>query len=61
MYGLEGHTCTEEESDERKDHLVSKFLVEKEHPQHDFDWHNPQYRHCPFDELQHLSEFPNVG
>ena len=61
--GLErkDHTGPEKQRDERKDHLVTKVLTEKEHAQHNSDGYNAQNRHRPFDQLQNLAELPDVA
>jgi len=56
----EGLTSAQKECDEWEDHLVTKLLVEKEHPEHDPNWNETKDWHSILDNLQHPPELLDV-
>ena len=53
-------TCAKEKSNKWKDHLVTKFFIEEEHPEHDSNRYNTQDRHCPLDDFQDSPKLLNI-
>ncbi len=59
--GIVRLTCAKEKSNEWKDHLVTEFFIEEEHPKHDSYRYNAQNRHSPLDNFQDSPKFPDIA
>ncbi len=55
------HTRSQEESDQWKNHLLTKLLVEKEHPKHDLDRDQTKNGHGVLDDLENFPKLPDVS
>ena len=58
---VQGNTCSEEKSDERENHLITKILAEEEHPEHDSEWNEAEQGHSVFDDTEHFSELLDIS
>ena len=56
-----GHTCAEEESNQRKDHLVTKIFAKEKHAKHNSDGDETQDGHGILDDLQDPAEFLDIA
>ena len=54
-------TRAKKQRNQRKNHLVSEVLAEEEHAKHSLNRDNAENRHRVLNDLQHLSEFLDVG
>ena len=60
MESVLGLTCAKEKSNEWEDHLVTKLLIEEEHPKHDSNRYNAQDRHSPLDDFQNFPKLLDI-